>query len=243
MKKVLFVILSIALVTSVFAQKKGAAKPAKASESKIEFKTMMDSVSYSIGIYTGKNYQNNKLTDLNLDAFFQGIKDVYAGSTPILTEVQINGVMQRFQIVMQERQKAAMQEMAEKNKKDGEAFLAANKKKEGVVTTASGLQYKIITKGTGKIPTAQDTVVAHYKGSFIDGKEFDSSMKNGGEPATFPLGQVVKGWQEALQMMPVGSKWELFIPSDLAYGDQAIPNNPIPPGTTLIFEIELISIK
>ncbi len=135
---------------------------------------------------------------------------------------------------------AALQEMAAKNKKEGEAFLAENKKKKGVVTLPDGLQYKVIKAGTGKKPTVNDTVVAHYTGTLINGKEFDSSVRRG-EPATFALNGVIKGWQEALPLMPTGSKWQVFIPSELAYGESG--NGPIGPNETLIFDIELISIK
>jgi FKBP-type peptidyl-prolyl cis-trans isomerase FklB len=129
----------------------------------------------------------------------------------------------------------------EPNKKAGDAFLAANKTKEGVVTLPSGLQYKILKEGTGPKPTPADSVVCNYRGTLIDGKEFDSSYKRG-QPATFPVGQVIKGWTEALQLMPVGSKWQLFVPADLAYGDRGAGPD-IGPGATLIFEVELISIK
>jgi FKBP-type peptidyl-prolyl cis-trans isomerase FklB len=129
----------------------------------------------------------------------------------------------------------------EPNKKAGDAFLAANKTKEGVVTLPSGLQYKILKEGTGPKPTPADSVVCNYRGTLIDGKEFDSSYKRG-QPATFPVGQVIKGWTEALQLMPVGSKWQLFVPPDLAYGDRGAGPD-IGPGATLIFEVELISIK
>jgi FKBP-type peptidyl-prolyl cis-trans isomerase len=136
---------------------------------------------------------------------------------------------------MQEKQK----EMAEKNKKDGETFLAENKKKAGVVTLPSGLQYKVITAGTGKKPAATDKVVTHYRGTLVDGTEFDSSYRRG-ETVSFPVTGVIKGWQEALQLMPVGSKWQLFIPPDIAYGDAARPK--IPGGSVLLFDLELISI-
>ena len=149
--------------------------------------------------------------------------------------------MQRFQQFMMERQQKMQKELADKNLKDAEKFLEENKKKEGVITTASGLQYKIITKGNGKIPTAQDTVVAHYRGTLIDGTEFDNSFKRN-EPATFPVSGVIKGWQEILQLMPVGSKWEVYIPPQLAYGEQGA-GQVIPPNAALIFDIELISIK
>ena len=135
-----------------------------------------------------------------------------------------------------------MQETAAANKKDGDAFLAANKGKEGVVTLPSGLQYKIVKEGTGPKPTAQDTVECNYKGTLIDGTEFDSTAKHGGKPATFPVGGVIKGWTEALQLMPVGSKWQLFIPGDLAYGQRGA-GGVIGPNATLIFEVELVSIQ
>jgi len=150
-------------------------------------------------------------------------------------------LMQSFQQYMMERQQKMQKELADKNLKDAEKFLEENKKKEGVITTASGLQYKIITKGNGKIPTAQDTVVAHYRGTLIDGTEFDNSFKRN-EPATFPVSGVIKGWQEILQLMPVGSKWEVYIPPQLAYGEQGA-GQVIPPNAALIFDIELISIK
>ena len=134
-----------------------------------------------------------------------------------------------------------MQLAGDANKKEGDAFLAANKTKEGVVTLPSGLQYKILTAGTGPKPTAADSVVCNYKGTLINGKEFDASSKHGG-PATFPVGGVIKGWTEALQLMPVGSKWQLFVPADLAYGQRGAGGD-IGPGATLIFEVELLSIK
>jgi FKBP-type peptidyl-prolyl cis-trans isomerase len=137
-----------------------------------------------------------------------------------------------------EKMKAA----AEPNRKEGEAFLAANKTKEGVVTLPSGLQYKVLTEGNGPKPTVTDTVVCNYRGTLINGTEFDSSSKHGG-PATFQLGRVIRGWTEALQLMPAGSKWQLFIPSDLAYGERGTPGGDIGPNATLIFEVELISIQ
>jgi FKBP-type peptidyl-prolyl cis-trans isomerase len=140
---------------------------------------------------------------------------------------------------MQKKQQEKQQEAAAKNKKDGEDFLAANKAKEGVVTTPSGLQYKILQAGTGPKPAATDSVVCNYKGTFVDGKEFDSSYKRG-EPATFPVTGVIKGWTEALQMMPVGSKWQLVIPADLAYGEQG--RRGMPPNSTLVLEVELVKI-
>jgi len=142
---------------------------------------------------------------------------------------------------VKKNQEAKMQLAGDANKKEGDAFLAANKTKEGVVTLPSGLQYKILTAGTGPKPTAADSVVCNYKGTLINGKEFDASSKHGG-PATFPVGGVIKGWTEALQLMPVGSKWQLFVPADLAYGQRGAGGD-IGPGATLIFEVELLSIK
>jgi FKBP-type peptidyl-prolyl cis-trans isomerase FklB len=142
---------------------------------------------------------------------------------------------------MHDKQQAKMQEEGAANKKEGDAFLAANKSKEGVVTLPSGLQYKILKAGTGPKPTANDTVECNYRGTLINGKEFDSSYKRG-QPADFPVGGVIKGWTEALQLMPVGSKWQLFVPADLAYGDRGAGAD-IGPGETLIFEVELMSIQ
>jgi FKBP-type peptidyl-prolyl cis-trans isomerase FklB len=148
----------------------------------------------------------------------------------------------QLQKEMQEKQQAKAAAEGDANKKEGDAFLAANKTKEGVVTLPSGLQYKILKEGNGPRPTASDSVVCNYKGTLINGTEFDSSYKRG-EPATFPVTGVIKGWTEALQLMPVGSKWQLFIPPDLAYGPRGTPGGPIGPNATLIFEVELISIK
>ncbi|HEY9187273.1 MAG TPA: FKBP-type peptidyl-prolyl cis-trans isomerase [Bacteroidota bacterium] len=240
MKKTILILISILLVSIVYAQKK-APKSTKPTETpKYEFKTMMDSVSYTFGVNIGKSIQRDKI-DITLDLFFKGIKDQLNNSTILLSDQQMASLMQRFQQFMMERQQQMQKELADKNLKDAEKFLEENKKKEGIITTASGLQYKIITKGNGKIPTAQDTVVAHYRGTLIDGTEFDNSFKRN-EPATFPVSGVIKGWQEVLQLMPVGSKWEVYIPPQLAYGEQGA-GQVIPPNAALIFDIELISIK
>ncbi len=165
----------------------------------------------------------------------QGLKDAMSGGKTRLTEEQMKAVLT-------EVQNEKTQETANKNKADGEAFLAANKAKEGVVTLPSGLQYKILTAGTGAKPTASDTVVCNYRGTLTNGTEFDSSYKRG-QPATFPVTGVIKGWTEALQLMPVGSKWQLFIPSSLAYGEGGQPRGGIGPNTALLFDVELISIE
>jgi len=158
-----------------------------------------------------------------------------------LTDAEAQAALAELQAEVRKKQDAEAQAAAEANMKEGEAFLADNKTKEGVVTLPSGLQYKILTPGTGPKPTASDTVVCNYRGTFINGTEFDSSYKRG-QPASFPVGQVIKGWTEALQLMPVGSKWQLFIPPDLAYGQRGA-GGAIGPNATLIFEVELLSIK
>ena len=177
--------------------------------------------------------------DWNLIA--QGMKDAAAGSKTRLTQDEAKAVLNEVQTEIQKQQQEKTQQAATANKTEGEAFLAANKSKDGVVTLPSGLQYKILTAGTGPKPTASDSVKCNYKGTLIDGKEFDSSYKRG-QPATFAVGQVIKGWTEALQLMPVGSKWQIFVPSSLGYGERGA-GAEIGPGATLIFEVELLSIE
>ncbi len=178
----------------------------------------------------------------------RGLKDGLAGGKTLLTDDEAQAALKAVQDEVRAKQQAKMQEaqeatkkVAEANKKEGETFLTENKGKDGVVTLASGLQYKILKEGTGPKPTASDSVSCNYQGTLINGKEFDSSYKRG-QPATFPVSGVIKGWTEALQLMPVGSKWQLFIPSDLAYGDRGAGAD-IGPGDTLIFEVELLSIE
>jgi len=199
-------------------------------------KTQKEKFSYSVGLDIGRNMVQ-RAEDIDADVLVRGIRDALSGATPLLTDQQIEETMKQYQAEMMEKQGVA----AERNKKTGEAFLAENKKKEGVVTLPSGLQYKILKAGSGPKPTAGQSVECNYRGTLIDGKEFDSSYKRG-QTITFPLTNVIKGWSEALQLMPVGSKWQLFVPSDLAYGDRGAGND-IEPGATLIFEVELVSIK
>jgi FKBP-type peptidyl-prolyl cis-trans isomerase FklB len=203
------------------------------TQEKSELKTQKDSLSYSIGLDIGKNLKKQSF-DIEPAILTQGIKDYQGGGKTMLTEEQAREVIMNFQ-------KKAMAEATEKNKKEGDAFLAENKKKEGVITLPSGLQYKVLTTGTGNKPKAAETVSVNYRGTLIDGTEFDNSYKRG-QPATFPVGGVIKGWTEGLQLMPVGSKWQLFIPSDLAYGERGA-GQVIPPNATLIFEVELLSIN
>jgi FKBP-type peptidyl-prolyl cis-trans isomerase len=171
----------------------------------------------------------------------RGLKDGLTGGKTLLTDAEAQAVLSEVQTELRKKQDEKTHAAGEANKKDGDAFLAANKGKEGVVTLPSGLQYKILTAGKGPKPTADDSVVCNYRGTLINGTEFDSSYKRG-EPATFPVGGVIKGWTEALQLMPVGSKWQLFVPSDLAYGERG-PSPEIGPNSTLIFEVELLSIQ
>ncbi|MBF0211357.1 MAG: FKBP-type peptidyl-prolyl cis-trans isomerase [Desulfamplus sp.] len=195
-------------------------------------------VSYAIGQNIGQNIKRD--FDVDVEALCKGLKDSQEGKNDMNQE-EMQKTMASFQNQMREKQMAEMAKAAQANKAAGEAFLKENKTKEGIVTLPSGLQYKIITNGTGAKPTADQKVKCHYKGTTIDGKEFDSSYKRG-EPATFQVGGVIKGWTEALLMMPVGSKWMLYIPSDLAYGDRGA-GGAIAPGSTLIFEVELIGIE
>lgn len=206
------------------------------------FKDQKERSSYAIGAYFGRFLQNQAMdaNDIDSNILMQGLKDAMAGKTQMTDEEQ--------RATLTQLQSAAQAKVAERrktesaaNQKEGEAFLAANKTKEGVTTTPSGLQYKVLTAGTGPKPAASDTVVCNYKGTFINGTEFDSSAKHGG-PATFQVGGVIKGWTEALQLMPAGSKWQLFVPSSLAYGEQGFGRD-IPPNETLIFEVELLSIQ
>jgi len=214
------------------------------SAAPLVLKTQKDKFSYALGMNTAKRMADSlKKQSVPFDAaiFVRGMKDGFAGGKTLLTDEEAQAVLTEMQKQMHEQQQAKMQQEAQGNKKEGDAFLAANKGKEGVVVLPSGLQYKILTAGKGPKPTTSDSVVCNYRGTLIDGKEFDSSYKRG-QPATFPVTGVIKGWTEALQLMPVGSKWQLFIPADLAYGDRGAGAD-IGPGSTLIFEIELLSIE
>jgi len=193
-----------------------------------------------IGTQVGGSLKKQSVeVDWNLAS--EGLKDAMSGGKTRLTQEEAKAVLDEVQSEVRKQQQAKAQQAAATNKTESEAFLAANKAKEGVVTLPSGLQYKVLTAGTGPKPTASDQVVCNYRGTLINGTEFDSSYKRG-QPATFGVGQVIKGWTEALQLMPVGSKWQLFIPSSLAYGERPDPRSGIEPNATLIFEVELLSI-
>jgi FKBP-type peptidyl-prolyl cis-trans isomerase FklB len=206
--------------------------------------TRKQKFSYALGmnIATGLGTNLKKQgVEVDWSLVAQGLKDGAGGKGTRLSQDEAKTVLNEVQTEVHKEQQEKMKQAADKNKTEGQAFLAANKDKEGVKTLPSGLQYKVITEGTGPKPTATDTVVCNYRGTLINGTEFDSSYKRG-EPATFPVGGVIKGWTEALQLMPVGSKWQLFVPSDLAYGERGA-GAEIGPNSTLIFEVELISIK
>jgi len=211
-----------------------------AAEEDAVLKNEKDRLSYAIGMDIGNGLQRQNI-DLNPEIVAQGIWDSLSGGKTLLTEQEYRDTMTAFKEEMSKKQMAQMQEFSEKNKKDGENFLAENKTKDGVTTLPSGLQYKVIQAGTGKTPKASDTVTVNYKGTLIDGTEFDSSYRRG-QPASFPVKGVIPGWTEALQLMKEGAKWELYIPSNLAYGERGAGRN-IAPNSTLIFEVELISVK
>jgi FKBP-type peptidyl-prolyl cis-trans isomerase FklB len=221
------------------AAKAHAATAAK-SAVPLTLKTQKEKFSYALGMKMGANLQKQSVpVDPNILA--RGLKDGLAGGKTLLTDDEAQAAIMAVQNDLRAKQQEKMKEAGDANKKEGEAFLAENKGKEGVVTLPSGLQYKILTAGTGAKPTASDSVVCNYRGTLINGTEFDSSYKRG-QPATFPVSGVIKGWTEALQLMPVGSKWQLFVPSDLAYGERG-PGPEIGPNSTLIFEVELLSIE
>jgi len=217
-----------------------AASPAIAAETQ-ELKTQKDKVSYAIGLDMGNGLKKNDV-DVDPDIVAKAIKDILSGNKPLMTEQEAKTALLDLQKDLQAKQVERNKALGEKNKKEGEAFLAQNKSKDGVKTLPSGLQYKVLTGGKGKTPKATDTVTVQYRGTLIDGTEFDSSYKRG-QPATFPVGGVIKGWTEGLQLMKEGSKWQLFIPSDLAYGEKGTQGGPIGPNAVLIFEVELVSIK
>jgi len=224
MKHFTFIFVTFSLVLPLFGQEKS-----------LQLKDQKDKVSYSLGLNIGFNLGRQNIS-INPDVLTAGIKDAIAGK-PQLTTDQVKETMAAFEKDMTEKQKVA----GEKNAAEGTKFLEENKKKEGVKTTASGLQYKSIKEGTGAQPKGNDTVTVNYRGTLINGTEFDSSYKRG-QPATFPLNGVIKGWTEGLQLMKAGSKYQLFVPPNLAYGDRAVGPD-ISANSTLIFDVELIGVK
>ena len=210
------------------------------AQKKIALKNQKDKISYSVRVNIGTSLKNQSV-DVDPEILSRGIKDVLTGAKFMMTEKEMQETMEGIQKELMEKQQEKAKTLGDKNKKEGDAFLAANKSKEGVIVLPSGLQYKILKAGTGPIPKASETVTANYRGTLINGKEFDSSYK-GGKPLTIAANGVIKGWSEALQLMPVGSKWQLFIPSELAYGERG-RGPDIGPNATLIFELELLSTK
>lgn len=203
-------------------------------------KTQKDKVSYGIGVDAARNLKRQGI-EVDIDILVKGLRDELSGEKLLMTEDEFRATMSAFQAELRRKQAKNKRIAAEDNKKAGEVFLAKNKKRDGVVTLPSGLQYKILKAGKGGIPTEADTVELHYRGSLIDGTEIDSSYRTG-QPATFKVSEVIAGWREALKLMPVGSKWQLFIPPELAYGARG-SGREIGPNATLIFEVELISVK
>src|SRR6266511_559383 len=224
MKRFILIYAAFLLTLPLFAQEKSP-----------PLKDQKDKVSYSIGLNIGSNLARQNV-EINPDSLIAGVRDGIAGK-PQLTQDQVKEVMTALEKDMQAKQKAA----GEKSAAEGTKFLEENKKKEGVKATASGLQYKVLKEGTGAQPKATDMVTVNYRGTLVNGKEFDSSYKRG-QPVTFPLNGVIKGWTEALQLMPVGSKWQLFIPPNLAYAERGAGGD-IGPNATLIFEVELMDAK
>src|SRR5436305_14617216 len=214
--------------------------PATTKPKAVALTTEQDKISYALGMNMAKTLQRQSL-EVEPDVLVKGLKDVLTGSKTLLSEDEARATLTVLQNDLRTKQQEKAQQVGMSNKKEGEDFLAANKSKEGVVTLPSGLQYKILKEGTGPKPSTTDTVVCNYRGTLINGTEFDSSYKRG-QPATFPVNGVIKGWTEALQLMPVGSKWQLFIPPDLAYGQRGAGAD-IGPNATLIFEVELLSIQ
>ncbi len=215
-----------------------AVSPAFAKEKK-ELKTQKEKTSYALGMSMAASIKMNSI-DVDTDALLQGVKDSLAGGKMLMTEADAREIIASLQKDLQAKVQERMKGQAEKNMKEGEEFLAKNKGKEGVKTLPSGLQYKVITEGKGKSPKATDTVTVNYRGTLIDGTEFDSSYKRG-QPAKFPVNGVIRGWTEGLQLMKEGSKYELYVPSNLAYGDRAA-GPAIGPNATLIFEVELLKV-
>lgn len=232
MTKKWMVVLGVVLLTA-------QAGMVTAAEEATVLKTEKDKVNYGIGVSVGRNLKRQGI-ELDVDLVVKGLKDEISGGKLLMSPEELQKTMSEFQAELKEKQGKAKIAAAQDNKKEGDAFLAKNKQKKGVVTTKSGLQYKILTKGTGKQPTENDTVEVNYRGALINGQVFDSSQP--GQPITLQVKQVIPGWQEALKLMPAGSKWQLFILPELAYGQQGA-GAQIGPNATLIFEVELVAIK
>lgn len=239
MKKIHIILFSLLLVIFVACGKAAsasAAKPLKAGD----LDNQKKKVSYAIGLDIGKNFKERAM-DLDMEILIQGLRDAQGSGQPLLGKDEIQKVMTQFQQDMMKAEQEKKMGQALVNKAKEAAFLAENAKKPGIKVTASGLQYMVISTGTGPLPKVTDTVKVHYRGTLLDGTEFDSSYKRN-QPAVFPLNGVIKGWTEALQLMKVGSKWQVFLPSSLAYGEQGA-GQVIGPNATLVFDVELLGIE
>lgn len=234
MKHILFLLLAIVMVACQ------SSSDNQSSSGNISLKTEKDSLSYSLGAQIGESLKLG-VDDIDLSVLAKGLRDAATGQEKLCSDEDIRKNVMKFQKVMRTKFQEDQKRRGEASKAEGEKFLEENKKKEGVVTLPDGLQYKVITPGSGPHPKATDQVVVNYRGTLIDGTEFDSSHDRG-QPATFRVNQVIKGWTEALQLMSPGAKWEVYIPSDLAYGAHGA-GQKIPPNSTLIFEVELLEIK
>jgi FKBP-type peptidyl-prolyl cis-trans isomerase FklB len=245
-------VASVMLLGSTFAQQSSAPStqqppvaksgqtPAAQSQNNPALPTQKDKLSYAIGMNIGKGLHRESI-DVDPAIILRGMQDAMVGGKTLLTDEEAQATITQLQNEIRQKVEAKAQAAAEANKKEGDAFQAANKAKPGVITLPSGLQYKILKEGTGAKPMPTDSVVCDYRGTLIDGKEFDSSYKRG-QPATFPVNGVIKGWTEALQLMPVGSQWQLVVPPELAYGVRGAGAD-IGPNSTLIFEVDLHSIQ
>ena len=218
----------------------GCAPEEASSASELKLDTPKNRISYTIGVNIGQDFKSQNM-DVDPDLLLMGLKDTLSGKELQLTEEEMVQEIQNFQQEMQAKMAAEMEVKAAENKASGEAFLAENAKQEGVVVTESGLQYKIIEPGQGDSPGPADVATVHYRGTLIDGTQFDSSYDRG-QPASFPVGGVIAGWSEALQLMKPGAKWQLFIPAELAYGERGAGQD-IGPNSTLLFDVELISVE
>lgn len=251
MKRIVLIVCSFTIAFAVSAQtKKPAPRPASpkstATAAKpvmapgISLKTQNDTLSYAIGVNIGQNFRNQNLQSVNGSTLGRAVDDILKGQKTLLDENQVAAILQAYSAKLREQHMKEQAKQFEPNKKAGEAYLAANKSKDSVVTLSSGLQYKILQKGDGPKPTASDRVKTHYHGTLVDGNVFDSSVQRN-QPSSFGVTQVISGWTEALQLMPVGSKWRLFVPYQLAYGESG--KAPIQPYSALIFDVELLAIE
>ena len=235
MRKVVIVLIGLVILLPFLSLATNEEK-----DTDVELKSFEQKLSYMLGQQIGNNIKESP-TEIDIDIFVSGIRDSLKGNKSLLSEEETNQVRQEFSRQVQETRNQKMAALSGKNLKDGEAFLAENKKKEGIVTTDSGLQYKVLKQGDGPKPQSTDKVTVHYRGTLLDGTEFDSSYKRG-QPASFQVGGVIRGWTEALQLMNVGSKYQLFIPAGLAYGQRGAGQR-IGPNSMLIFDVELLNIE